>query len=79
MKKHVSEISTLSESEALSLMYKNARVDEHRGFKDAFTDDQILELWESPYVQENWSAITRRWLDLVAGDILDAKLNITRE
>lgn len=77
MRNHGLNISSLSESEALSLMYKNARVDEHRGFKDVFTDDEILELWGSQYVQENWSAITRRWLELVAGDILDSKLNIT--
>lgn len=78
MKNNGLKISTLSESEALSLIYKDARIDECRGFKDAFTDDEILELWGSLYVQENWTTITRRWLDLVAGEILDTKLNIIR-
>lgn len=72
----LSNQENFDENVVMSKIFRDARTNEPRGFSDAFTDEEVLELWSSDHVYNTWSRSNKDWLDNTAGVILDKRLGI---
>jgi hypothetical protein len=67
-----------NEDDVMKAIFNNARPCELRGWFDAFSVEQVMQLWHSDVVQTHWSQANKDWLNTTVGEILDIELNINR-
>ena len=78
MSKPIIDFNTPDEKLVMQLIYRDASSVEARGWFDAFTVEEVMQMWHSEHVHNNWSEENKDWLDITAGELLDIELNISR-